>query len=166
MTSLVLCFGAVIKWNKSDLNTTVDLITKMPTKWLSCGMGGTKQWFLSRMEQAKIWGCIMPLRTTARNLKLMVYFWELPMNAFKLWSFPGGSVGKESICLQCRRYRRRRFNPACEEDSFSRWGRLPGGGQGNPLQYSCLENPMNRGAWWATVHGVTKSRHNWACMHV
>ena len=32
---------------------------------------------------------------------------------------------------------------------------LPGGGHGNPLQYSCLENPMNRGAWWATVHGVT-----------
>ena len=32
------------------------------------------------------------------------------------------------------------------------------GGHGNPLQYSCLENPMNRGAWWATVHGVTKSQ--------
>ena len=37
-------------------------------------------------------------------------------------------------------------------------GRSPGGGHGNPLQYSCLENPMDRGAWWATVHGVTKSR--------
>ena len=34
--------------------------------------------------------------------------------------------------------------------------RSPGGGHGNPLQYSCLENPMDRGAWWATVHGVTK----------
>ena len=37
-------------------------------------------------------------------------------------------------------------------------GRSPGGGNGNPLQYSCLENPMERGTWWATVHGVTKSR--------
>ena len=37
------------------------------------------------------------------------------------------------------------------------WGRSPGGGQGNPLQCSCLENPMDRGAWWATVHGVAKS---------
>ena len=37
-------------------------------------------------------------------------------------------------------------------------GRSPGGGHGNPLQYSCLENPMDRGAWRATVHGVTK---NW-----
>ena len=37
-------------------------------------------------------------------------------------------------------------------------GRSPGGGHGNPLQYSCLENPMDRGAWWATVHRVAKSR--------
>ena len=37
-------------------------------------------------------------------------------------------------------------------------GRSPGGGHGNPPQYSCLENPMDRGAWPATVHGVTKSR--------
>ena len=37
-------------------------------------------------------------------------------------------------------------------------GRLPGGGHGNPLQYSCLENPMDRGAWWAMVHRVAKSR--------
>ena len=35
-------------------------------------------------------------------------------------------------------------------------GRFPGVGNGNPLQYSCLENSMDRGAWWATVHGVTK----------
>ena len=36
-------------------------------------------------------------------------------------------------------------------------GRSPGGGHGNPLQYSCLEKPMDRGAWWATDHRVTKS---------
>ena len=36
-------------------------------------------------------------------------------------------------------------------------GRSPGEGNGSPLQYSCLENPMDKGAWWATVHGVTKS---------
>ena len=36
--------------------------------------------------------------------------------------------------------------------------RSPGGGNGNPLQYSCLENPMERGVWWATVHGITKSQ--------
>ena len=37
-------------------------------------------------------------------------------------------------------------------------GRSPGGGHGNPFQYSYLENPMDRGAWWTTVHGVRKSR--------
>ena len=36
-------------------------------------------------------------------------------------------------------------------------GRSSGGGHGKPLQYSCLENPVDRGAWWATVHGVTQS---------
>ena len=37
-------------------------------------------------------------------------------------------------------------------------GRSPGGGHGNPPQYSCLENPVNRGTWWATVHGVAKNQ--------
>ena len=37
-------------------------------------------------------------------------------------------------------------------------GRFPGEGNGNPLQYSCLENPMHRGAWWAAVHGVAESQ--------
>ena len=37
-------------------------------------------------------------------------------------------------------------------------GRSPGEGSGNPLQCSCLENPMDRGAWWATIHGVAKSQ--------
>ena len=42
--------------------------------------------------------------------------------------------------------------------SIPRSGRSPGEGNGNPLQYPCLENSINRGAWWATVHGVTKSQ--------
>ena len=41
--------------------------------------------------------------------------------------------------------------------SIPRSGTCPGEGNGNPLQYSCLENPMNRGVWWATVHGVAES---------
>ena len=45
-------------------------------------------------------------------------------------------------------------------------GRSHGGGHGNPLQYSCLENPMDRGAWWATVTGSQRVRHDWACMHI
>ena len=45
-----------------------------------------------------------------------------------------------------------------DSDSIPGSGRSPGGGNGNPLQYSSLENPMERGAWWATVHGFAK---NW-----
>ena len=59
---------------------------------------------------------------------------------------PGGSVGKESACS------------AGDPGSIPGSGRSPGEGNGNPLQYPCLENPMNRGAWWAAVHGVKKSR--------
>ena len=58
--------------------------------------------------------------------------------------FPGGSAGKESA-----------YN-AEDPGSIPGWGRSPGEGNGNPLLYSCLENPMDRGAWWATVHGVPK----------
>ena len=60
--------------------------------------------------------------------------------------FPGGSDSKESGCN------------AGDLGSIPGFGKSPGGGHGNPLQYSCLENPMNRGAWWAIVHGVTKSQ--------
>jgi len=50
--------------------------------------------------------------------------------------------------------------PANAEDagSISGLGRSPGEGNGNPLQYSCLRNPMDRGAWWAAVQGVVKNR--------
>ena len=43
--------------------------------------------------------------------------------------------------------------------------KVPGEGDGNPLQYSCLENPMDRGAWWATVHGVTKESDRTEWIH-
>ena len=62
--------------------------------------------------------------------------------------FPGSTGGKEPFC-QCRRPRRHRFDP---------WvGKIPWRRHGNPFQYSCLKNPMDRGAWWATVHMVAKS---------
>ena len=53
--------------------------------------------------------------------------------------------------------------------SLPGWGRSPRGGHGNPFQYSCLENPLDKGAWWATVYSVTKSQtglSDLACIHV
>ena len=75
--------------------------------------------------------------------------WETGIDIYTLLCikcFPGGSDNKE---------------PTCNEedlDLIPGLGRSPGGGHGNPLQYSCLENSMNRGAWWATVHGVPKNQ--------
>ena len=60
--------------------------------------------------------------------------------------FPGGSDAKESACN------------AGDSVSILGSGRSPGEGNVNPLQYSCLGNPMDRGGWWAIVHRVTKSR--------
>ena len=53
-----------------------------------------------------------------------------------------------------------------DTSSISGSGRSPGGWNSNLLQYSCLENPMDRRAWWATVNGVTKSRIDWATKHI
>ena len=61
-----------------------------------------------------------------------------------IWDFPGGSDSKASA------------SNAGDPGSVSGSGRSPGEGNGNPLQYSSLENPIDRGAWSATVHGVTK----------
>ena len=52
-----------------------------------------------------------------------------------------------------------------DTDSIPGSGRSPGGGHGNPLQYSCLENPMDRRAWCATVQRVKYDWSNWACTH-
>ena len=46
--------------------------------------------------------------------------------------------------------------------SIPRWGRSPGEGNGNPLRYACLENPKDKGAWQAAVHGVTKGWTQWS----
>ena len=64
---------------------------------------------------------------------------------FSLGGFPAGSDGKASACN------------AGDLGSIPGLGRSPGEGNGTPLQYSCLENPMDGGAWWAKVHVVAKS---------
>ena len=63
--------------------------------------------------------------------------------------FPGGSVGKESY-----------DSSAGDPGSIPGLEGTPGEGNGNPLQYFYLENPMDRGAWWATVHSSHKESHD------
>ena len=86
-------------------------------------------------------------------LALFIYLQYLSLG------FPGGypilgflcnAVNKESACV------------AGDPDSIPGSGRSPGEGNGNPLQYSCVENPMDREAWWAIVQGVTRVGHDLA----
>ena len=73
---------------------------------------------------------------------------------FIIWGFPGGSMVK-NLSANAR-----------GSDSIPGLGRCPGGGNGNPLQYFCLENSMNRGSWCAAVHGVPRVRYDWAHTHL
>ena len=90
------------------------------------------------------------LLTIAKKVKTACMSIDEQIN--KMWYIhtvegsPGGSNGKESACN------------VGDLGSIPGLGRSPAAGHGNPLQYSCLENTMDRGAWWATVHRVTKSQ--------
>ena len=83
----------------------------------------------------------------------MIYLEYCPTTFFCIWiwiymGFPRGSVGKESACN------------AGDPRLIPGWQRSPWEGNGNPLQYSCLENPMDWRAWRAIVHGVARVGHD------
>ena len=81
-------------------------------------------------------------------LRILFLLFEGTCNHYASWfhlGFPGGSDGKESACS------------AGDLGSTPGLGRSPGGGHGNPLQDSCLENPLNQGAWVVTVHRGAKT---------
>ena len=72
----------------------------------------------------------------------------------QMLGLPSWLSGKESVCIA---------GDTGNMGLISGLGRSPGKGNGHPLQYSCLENPMDRGAWQATVHGVAKSQTQTSC---
>ena len=97
---------------------------------------------------SKIFICILTLLNCLS--KRSYFFFSPPQHmrgSISLYSFPGGSDSKGSAC--------KAGDPALTPGL----GRSPGEGNGYPLQSSCLENPMDRGAWWAAVHGAAV-RHN------
>ena len=91
---------------------------------------------------------ILPMdkKPPSLEIKTFHFTWRDILNLNTYEAFPSGSDGKESACN------------AEDTCSIPESGRSPGEGNGNPFQYSCLENPMDRGAWQATGHGVTKSQ--------
>ena len=91
-------------------------------------------------------GCIVKMRdtyygrlATGGKVKLV----RLSKNPLPVWASSVAQC-KESTCNEA------------DSGLIPGWERSPGGGNGNPLQYSCLGNPMDRGAWWATVPGVAR----------
>ena len=86
---------------------------------------------------------ITGLRNQNKRIKMRP---EFLITVYREDGYPGSSDVKESACN------------AGDPGSITGSGRSPGEGNGNPLQYSCLQNFMNRGTWWATVHGVAQSR--------
>ena len=82
----------------------------------------------------------------------------------KYWSFSFSIIPSKEICLNQIMYMgfprwlrvKKSANNAGDAGFISGLGRSPGEGNGNPLQYSCLENFMDRGTWWATVHGIAE----------
>ena len=89
---------------------------------------------------------IILISYTAFNKMLQCYIYGACIGIMFIYCFPGGLEGKASACN------------VGDPGSIPGLGRPPGEGNGNPLLYSCLENPVDGGAWWATVHGVTKSQ--------
>ena len=90
-------------------------------------------------------------KNMSKFIKVQTFFLNF---LFCIWvqlikGFPGGASGKKPGC-QCKRHKRRGSLPGSV--------RSPEEENGNPLQYSCLANPMGRGAWWAMVHRVAKSQ--------
>ena len=89
----------------------------------------------------------------------MVLGIHLPVQEMQVQSL----VREDPTCLrvtkpQCSQISKESANNAADPGLILGSGRSPGEGNGDPLQYSCLENPMDRGAWRATVHGVAKSQ--------
>ena len=103
---------------------------------------------LSSMQNISAWKVVGEFRVCEG---ILGYFAQNKhSNVSNSRGFPGGASGKEPAC-QCRQ-------TVIDAGSVPGSGRSPGEGLDNPLQYSCLENPMDRGAWQAVVYGITKSQ--------
>ena len=109
-----------------------------------------------RLASAQWWNPFICSVTCLKvTVELYVYFSWFCLtgaNCDKNWSFPNGLAGKESTCNAGD------IGAAC---SIPGSGRSLGEGHGNLLQYSCLGNPMDKGAWWAPVLMIAKSQHDW-----
>ena len=156
-------------WNSSTLATSREELTHWRRPWcwerLKAGEGDDRRWdgwmaspthwIWVGVNSGSWWWTGRPGVLQSMGSQRVRHDWAAVLS----WTedgctlgFPGGSDGKESACS------------AEEPGSIPGSGRSSGEGNSNPLQYCCLENSMDREAWWATVHGVAKSQ-TWLNMH-
>ena len=162
-------------WNSNTLATWCDELThyKQPWCWERLRARGERDdrgwngWMASLMRWTWVWigsgswwwtgkpDMLQPMRSQRAGHDWVADLnWTEEQNSLHVSStgFPGGSGGKESDCS------------AGDADSIPGLGRFPGEGNGSPLQRSRLENSMDKGAWWDTVYGVTKT-WMWLSVH-
>ena len=132
-------------WGQEEKGTTEDEMAG----WHHWRNGHELEWTLGVGDVHEAWCAV--IHWVAKSRTRLSNWTELRS--------PGNVSGKEPAC-QCRRYKRYRFGPWVRKTS--------GEGNGNLLQYSCLENPMDRGAWWVTVHRVTtnQTQLKWLSTHI
>ena len=101
--------------------------------------------------------CMFPLHLILTIARCDSYYYSYFIGEIKLFA-QGHVAGRASQVALVAKNPLANTKDARDTGSIPGSGRSPGKGHGNPLQYSCLENPMDRGAWWATVHRVAKGQ--------
>ena len=150
----VSCFQPVSRDITLLANVHIVIVMVLPVVMYGCESWAIKKAEHRRIDAFELWSWRRLLRDpwTARRSNQSILKGinpEYSLEGLMLkWGFPCSSVGKESACN------------AGDLGSIPESGRSRGEGNGNPLQYSCLENPMDKGAWRAIVHGVARVRHN------
>ena len=113
--------------------------------------------FVSASPYFPINNCLnIPFGTQGKSRKLKSLTYRQEMGLLYWEGPPSFSGWKVLSCCSAANLPRQK--PQEMQVQYLGWEDFPGGGNGNPLQYSCLGNPVDRGAWWATVHGVTESQ--------
>ena len=164
---------ALLRWSTGDGNGLVHWKIPQPAVWRPLTLQRDEQESLSSQASGT---CLQEKNITKHAIKIQVrmlssvtvstltwgkdrlfsshslcnyWIFRIKQTLRSCRGFPGGSVVKNPPA---------NAGDAGDTGSIPGSGRFPRGGNGNPLQQSCLENPMDRGAWWATVHGVAKSQ--------
>ena len=136
----VYTYAYIYVYVGGDLVTNLCLTLATP---IDCSLPGS---FVHGISQAGILECIaISFSKIYHSLNICIYAC-IYVCIYVYMGFSGGSDAKESACN------------AGDLGSIPGLGRSPGEGNGTPLQYSCLENPMDRGDWWVAVHVVAKSQ--------